>query len=52
MWAVFCRDLWSPVWPNLAASVVTLPVAFAWHHRRVRKHVDRAVAEVAQQREA
>lgn len=33
------RDLWLPIWPNLAASVIwTLP-ALAWHHRAMRRHV-------------
>ena len=45
MWTLFYRDLWGPVWPNLAASAMCLPVAFVWHHRRMRAHVDRAIAE-------
>lgn len=52
MWTLIYRDLWGPVWPNLAASVVTLPVAFVWHHRRVRAHVDRAVAGATQKLES
>lgn len=49
MWTLFYRDLWGPVWPNLAASAVWAPAAFAWHHRRMRAHVDRAIAEAAKQ---
>lgn len=40
MWAVIYRDLWGPVWPNLAASGICLPVAFLWHHRRLRADLD------------
>lgn len=47
MWTLLYRDLWGPVWPNLVASVVSLPVAFAWHHRRVKAHVDAAVQRQA-----
>lgn len=43
MWTLFYRDLWGPVWPNLAASAVWAPGAFAWHHRRMRKHIDKAI---------
>lgn len=45
MWTWLNRDLWGPVWPNLAASVLTLPVAFIWHHRRIKKHVTQAINE-------
>lgn len=38
-WVVFWRDLWGPVWPNLAASAVWAPGALWWHHSRMRRHV-------------
>ncbi|TMC49292.1 MAG: hypothetical protein E6J20_18120 [Chloroflexi bacterium] len=47
MWTVFYRDLWGPVWPNLAASLLWAPAAFAWHHRRIRAHISNVVAEAA-----
>lgn len=49
MWTLFYRDLWGPIWPNLAASVVCLPVAFAWHHRHIRKHIDKAIEKAVNQ---
>jgi hypothetical protein len=49
VWTLFYRDLWGPVWPNLAASVVSLPPAFVWHHRHVKKHVNRAIEEAKRQ---
>ncbi len=49
MWMLAYRDLWSPIWPNLAASALwTLP-ALAWHHRRMRSHV---TAELRRHHEA
>lgn len=45
MWTLFYRDLWGPVWPNLAASVAwTLP-ALWWHHRRVKAHISNEIAK-------
>lgn len=36
---------WTLIWPNLAASVIwTLP-AFAWQHRRFRRHITRLLDE-------
>lgn len=49
MWTLFYRDLWGPVWPNLAASAISLPPAFVWHHWRMKKHVTRAIEEAKQQ---
>ena len=39
-------EWWVQVWPNLAASVVTLPVAFVWHHRRIKRHITTTVEAV------
>lgn len=36
-------EWWLQIWPNLAASAVTLPVAFVWHHRHIRRHIDKAI---------
>ena len=30
---------WNDIWPNLAASALWAPGAFAWHHRRVMRHM-------------
>jgi hypothetical protein len=40
-------EWWLQIWPNLAASVIALPFAFAWHHRKVKAHVDAAVQRQA-----
>lgn len=38
MWTLLYRDLWGPVWPNLAASVIwATPVI--WMHFKHRKHL-------------
>lgn len=39
-------EWWIQVWPNLAASVVTLPVAFIWHHRRIKHHINKTIEAV------
>lgn len=47
MWNLLYRDLWAPIWPNLAASTLwTLPV-LGWHHRRIRAHIRGAITEAA-----
>lgn len=28
--------------PNLIASLISLPIAFAWHHRRIGRHMERS----------
>lgn len=38
-------EWWVQIWPNLAASAVSLPPAFIWHHRRIKAHVSRAIEE-------
>lgn len=45
MWTLFYRDLWGPVWPNLAASVIGLPIAFIWHHRKIKAHISNEIAK-------
>lgn len=40
------RDLWVPVWPNLAASALWAPGALWWHHSRLRKHVTAEIGQV------
>lgn len=42
-------EWWTQIWPNLAASGVSLPVAFVWHHRRMKAHVAKAIEEAKQQ---
>ena len=37
-------EWWLQIWPNLAASVIALPFAFAWHHRRIKANIERAIA--------
>lgn len=32
------------IWPNLAASAVSLPIGFVWAHRRTLRSVDRKLA--------
>ncbi|MFB7908102.1 hypothetical protein ACFC1T_16855 [Kitasatospora sp. NPDC056076] len=32
---------WGQVWPNLAASAIWAPAAFATHHLLVRRHLQR-----------
>lgn len=38
-------EWWLQIWPNLAASVVCLPVAFIWHHRRIKRHLTKTINE-------
>jgi hypothetical protein len=45
VWALFYRDLWGPVWPNLAASAIVWLPAFLWHHRRVKAHISNEIAK-------
>lgn len=44
------RDFWSPVWPNLVASVLWAAPAFVAHHVLMRRHttreIDRQTAEL------
>lgn len=47
LWALLVRDLWNPIWPNLAASVIWAPGAFWWHHTRIKRHVSDVIAEIA-----
>ena len=42
-------EWWTQIWPNLAASAVSLPVAFVWHHRRIKAHVTTAIEEAKRQ---
>jgi hypothetical protein len=42
------RDVWSPIWPNLAASAVWAPGVLWWHHSRLRRHVTAEVERVHQ----
>lgn len=46
MWTLLYRDLWCPIWPNLAASGICLPIAFVWHHRKIKAHVTKAMEAV------
>jgi len=39
------RDLWCPIWPNLAASGICLPIAFVWHHRKIKAHISNEIAK-------
>lgn len=39
LWHVLYVDLWGPVWPNLAASVIWAVPAFVWHHRAIKRHI-------------
>jgi hypothetical protein len=34
-------EWYGQIWPNLAASAITLPPAFLWHHAKIRKHIER-----------
>lgn len=38
------RDVWGPIWPNLVASLVWAPAAFAAHHVGMRRHHERVTA--------
>jgi hypothetical protein len=40
------RDLWDPIWPNLAASAVWAPPAMWWHQSRLRRHVSAEVQQI------
>ena len=35
------NDLWTPVWPNLAASAVTTIPLLLWHHVHTTRKLDR-----------
>lgn len=37
------RDVWGPIWPNLVASLVWAPAAFAAHHVGMRRHTTREI---------
>lgn len=41
MWTVLYRDLWGPVWPNLAASAVLAAGVWARAKRRMLAELDR-----------
>ena len=45
MWTLLYRDLWAPVWPNLAASALWTWPVLAWHHRRMRAHLAKTIDE-------
>lgn len=47
-WALFWRDAWSPIWPNLIASVIWATPAFTIHHVLLRRHI---TAQLAKQRQ-
>lgn len=32
---------YAAIWPNLAASVIWSVPALWWHHRRLRRHIER-----------
>lgn len=36
---------WGQVWPNLAASVLWAVPGLLWHHRALKRHVDKSLAE-------
>jgi hypothetical protein len=36
------------VWPNIVASALTTGIAVGWSHRRLRKHLDKKHAELAE----
>lgn len=39
MWIVLYRDLYVPIWPNLAASAISTLPALALLHAKHRKHL-------------
>lgn len=45
LWHVLYVDLWGPIWPNLAASVIWAVPAFTWHHRAIKRHIDARLDE-------
>lgn len=47
MWTLLYRDLWFPIWLNLAAALPWAPAV--WHHRRIRAYVSDAVARATGQ---
>lgn len=34
-------EWWLQIWPNLAASVITVAVAFPIHHYKIKQHIER-----------
>lgn len=42
-------ELWGPLWPNLAASVIWTWPVLAWHHVRLRQHVTASNDELREQ---
>lgn len=48
MWTLFYRDLWGPVWPNLAANVVWAAPVIWMHvkHRKHLRHISNKLAEL------
>ena len=51
IWVLLYRDQWVPVWPNLEASALWTWPILAWHHRRIRRHVDRRMNELREETE-
>lgn len=45
IWTLLYRDLWGPVWPNLASSAACTLPALWWHHRRLRAHIAKSIDE-------
>lgn len=43
LWAWFT----AAVWPNLVASLLSLPPALLWHHMRIRRRLDAIHRHVA-----
>lgn len=41
-------DVWVPVWPNLAASVIWVIPGFLWHKRSTQGKLDAQTAELKQ----
>lgn len=54
MWTLLYRDLWSPIWPNLAASVIWAAPVLRQHrrHRRHLMHISSELADLKQKWEA
>jgi len=51
VWTLLYRDLWSPIWPNLAASVIWAAPVLR-QHRRHLMHISSELADLKQKREA
>lgn len=49
VWQAFFGWPQGGIWPNLAASVIWAAPALAWHHRRIKRHIDRAVQQATEQ---